>query len=64
VAWSYETVLVVNTLKGLYVWLEDQKKGLKKCLKSTRWLLPVILATGEAEIRRITVWGQPRQIVH
>jgi hypothetical protein len=28
-----------------------------------RWLTPIILATPEAEIRRITVWGQPRQIV-
>jgi hypothetical protein len=28
-----------------------------------RWLTPVILATQEAEIRRIAVRGQPRQIV-
>jgi hypothetical protein len=27
------------------------------------WLIPVILATWEAEIRRIMVRGQPRQIV-
>jgi hypothetical protein len=29
-----------------------------------QWLTPVILATQEAEIRRITVWSQPGQIVH
>jgi hypothetical protein len=28
------------------------------------WLTPVILATQEAEIRRISDCGQPRQIVH
>jgi hypothetical protein len=28
------------------------------------WLEPVILATWEAEIGRIKIWGQPRQIVH
>jgi hypothetical protein len=27
------------------------------------WLTPVILATEEAEIRRIAVWNQPKQIV-
>jgi hypothetical protein len=26
--------------------------------------MPVILVTQEAEIRRIAVWSQPRQIVH
>jgi hypothetical protein len=28
------------------------------------WLVPVILATQEAEIRRIVVWSQPGQMVH
>jgi hypothetical protein len=28
------------------------------------WLVPVILASWEADIRRIEVRGQPRQIVH
>jgi hypothetical protein len=35
----------------------------KKYLARLRWLTPVILATREAEIRRIEVESQPRQIV-
>jgi hypothetical protein len=33
-------------------------------LARLRWLMPIILTTQEAEIRRITVRSQPRQIVH
>jgi hypothetical protein len=33
------------------------------CLSGHRWLTPVILATQEAEIRRIVVYSQPGQIV-
>jgi hypothetical protein len=29
-----------------------------------QWLIPVILATQEPEIRRISVPGKPKQIVH
>jgi hypothetical protein len=32
--------------------------------KKEQWFTPVILATQEAEIRRIMVQGQPGQIVH
>jgi hypothetical protein len=32
-------------------------------LVGCRWLMPVILATWEAEIRRIVVRGHPEQIV-
>jgi hypothetical protein len=35
-----------------------------RLLAGHRWLTPVILATQEAEIRRIKVWSQPKQIVH
>jgi hypothetical protein len=35
----------------------------KKSVKPGAWLTPVIPATWEAEIRRITVQGQPKQIV-
>jgi hypothetical protein len=40
------------------------KKYLKNISTMCQWLMPVILATWEVEIRRITVPGQPPQIVH
>jgi hypothetical protein len=36
---------------------------IKNICSQAWWLLPVIRATQEAEIRRIVVWSQPRQIV-
>jgi hypothetical protein len=38
---------------------ENEVYRLTRC----QWLMPIILATQEAEIRRITVPIQPRQIV-
>jgi hypothetical protein len=45
--------------------LELQLSGLKVLQSSSgcQWLTPVIVATQEAEIRRIVVQSQPRQIV-
>jgi hypothetical protein len=37
---------------------------LKGRLAGHWWLAPIILATQEAEIRRIVAQSQPRQIVH
>jgi hypothetical protein len=33
-------------------------------IRNNQWLMSIILATWEAEIRRITVQDQPGQIVH
>jgi hypothetical protein len=35
----------------------------KLCLAGHQWLMPIILATQEAEIRRIAIQSQPQQIV-
>jgi hypothetical protein len=48
-------------------WKKDKKggRGIRNSNKARCWwLTPGILATQEAEIRRIKVWSQPRQIVH
>jgi hypothetical protein len=38
--------------------------SLKINLSQAHWLMPIILAIREAGIGRITVQGQPRQIIH
>jgi hypothetical protein len=38
-----------------------QNLNLKKIISWEQWLTPIILATWEAEIRRIAVQGQLRQ---
>jgi hypothetical protein len=49
-------------LKFCYLFkIQSIKKGI---MAGRQWLTPVILATQEAEIRRITVRSYPKQIVH
>jgi hypothetical protein len=40
-----------------------QKDQKFQAIAGCQWLIPVILVTQEAEIRRIVVESQPRQIV-
>jgi hypothetical protein len=40
-----------------------KKKKKEKKKVGFQWLMPITLATQEAEMRRITVQSQPRQIV-
>jgi hypothetical protein len=42
---------------------EERKKIKKSCTARSLWLTPVILATQEADMRRIAVQSQPEQIV-
>jgi hypothetical protein len=47
-------IVLINTEKA-YLKIQN--------LARHQWLMPVVLDTQEAEIRRITVQSQPRQIV-
>jgi hypothetical protein len=50
--YSWSLILWLPNFFEIWVWAGHQ------------WLTPIILATQEAEIRRISVWSQPGQIVH
>jgi hypothetical protein len=54
----------VNKVFFLENQLLDFQQQKKKKKVSHQWLTPVILATQEAEIRRIEVHSQPRQMVY
>jgi hypothetical protein len=61
----------LQTNHHLYPWLEtrldnSETPSIKKKKKTAghQWLKPIILATQEAEMRRITVQSQPGQTVH
>jgi hypothetical protein len=49
--------------KSLIITIVENSVEKMVTLTGCRWLTPIILATQEAEIRRITVLSQPRQTV-
>jgi hypothetical protein len=53
--WLIEWSKLKNRVSGM----EDKEEELAK----PQWLMPIILASQEAEIRRIMVQSQPRKIV-
>jgi hypothetical protein len=62
------TVLRRKTNKYIYIFNKYMKKcstslSIKKMPAGHWWLTPIILANQEADIRRIQIQSQPRQIV-
>jgi hypothetical protein len=55
-------IKIENVMPAMYVITVKKKRKLTSARH--QWLPPVILATQETEIRKITVRSQPRQIVH
>jgi hypothetical protein len=53
---------MLSTRKPFSLYMKDRLVKRKELARS-RWLTPVILATQEAEIRRIVVQSQPGEIV-
>jgi hypothetical protein len=58
--WGQPDLKTVSLLRPC---LKKSKKQQQQQKSQRRWLVPIILATQEAEIRRIEVWSQARQIV-